>query len=144
MPRDTSIEAYAAVEASEFVDKTKWDVYRCLYEHGPLTQNEVWVRLGSPQKKDSYSPRFSVLVQMGVIADLGVRPCTVTHRKCHYYDVTSKLPEKPVVPVRKSAWACLVADEGYVSTDKQQVLDWSRDFEGAVIFKCRMTLWNTK
>lgn len=104
MARDTSIESYNAMEACDFVDKTKLDVYRCLYHYGPLTQNEVWEKLGRPNKKDSYGPRFAVLVRMGVIADLGTRTCTVTGRRCHFYDVTSKMPVKPAASKRTVFW----------------------------------------
>lgn len=106
MIRDTSKQAFYAVKSSGFVSETMFEIYSCLYQHGPLTQNETWQRLTKihPQrKKDSYGPRFAVMVQMGLLKILEARKCTVTGRSCNVYDVTSQFPSRPERKPKRSS-----------------------------------------
>ena len=93
MIRNTSAMAYHAIKANGLLSRMRWLVYDCLYQHGPLTGNEVNERLKSPgQVAPSYHKRLSELETLGVVRTIGVRACSVTGRECEEWDVTSNLP----------------------------------------------------
>ena len=98
MARDTSVKAYESVKATGILGECLWQVYDCLYHHGPLTANECWDKLRKAEpdlNKPSVTPRFKELERWGAIKDLGTRKCSVSERECHFYDVTSQIPVKP-------------------------------------------------
>ena len=102
MARDTSIAVYHQIIAEGLLTKLKLQVYECLYEHGPLTQNETFVKLNLPKiKQDSIKPRFAELKELGVIKEVGKRPCRLTKREVYEWDVTSKLPKNDLL-IKKS------------------------------------------
>jgi hypothetical protein len=99
--RQTSIRAYNEVCACGFLIESVRAVYRCIYRNGAqygvdqgLTQTETWQLLGTQSKKDSYGPRFALLVRMGLLQELGKRPCHCTGKTVLCYDVTANLPEE--------------------------------------------------
>jgi hypothetical protein len=102
MTRDTSIMAYNQIRESGLLTKLRWQVYECLFQHGPLGQNELLIELGTPHfKKDSIKPRFAELEKFGVIREVGKRPCRITGREVIIWDVTSNLPQKNLKPTKK-------------------------------------------
>jgi hypothetical protein len=152
MARDTSIEAYRAVEACEFLIDSTRAVYQCLYRDGSLTQNEVWQLIGGKRNKDSYGPRFALLVRLKLIVDLGTRICSYSKKRCHYYDVTSNLPPK-TAPKEEKKWQTfwIVFSEksnsvGYASPDRDDLVSflnsWLKKarFNDAKIFKATVKL----
>jgi len=109
MVRDTSIEVYHQVEAEGLLSKRRFQVYECLFKHGPMTQNETFIKINLTANnvgrkelaQDSIKPRFAELKELGVIRETGKRPCKITNRKVYEWDVTSKLPNKDLI-IRKS------------------------------------------
>lgn len=42
MTRNTSVEAYHKIKEEGLIGKRQMQVYEILFEHGPLTNSEVW------------------------------------------------------------------------------------------------------
>ncbi len=93
--RTTSIQAYEQVKASGLVTGLRLKVYSALHECGPLTAHEV-AQLPDlrTHQLDSVRPRFAELEDLGVIASVGERECTVTHMKALVWDVTDHVPDE--------------------------------------------------
>ena len=105
MIRDTSIAVYHQIKDENLLSRLRWEVYDCLYHHGPLTQMETCRKLNNPNRQDrSYMPRFAELHNMGVIKEVGQRVCSITGREVLLWDVTNSLPrklEKDIKPTRQ-------------------------------------------
>ena len=107
MTRRTSTEVYRRLEAEGVLSERRWEVYRVLYEDGPLTSAEVFDKLRS---KSWYSPersplsqtraRFTELRDWGAIEEVGTKVCSVTGNEVILWDVTDQMPVAPS-PVRK-------------------------------------------
>lgn len=110
--RQTSAEAYRAIQVCGFFARTAVEVYNALYAHGPLTQTETWKWIGKG-KKDVYGPRFPVLVRAGVIQVTGRRPCTETGFNALIYDVTAVMPVKLVASALKPVYLYVTKRDGY-------------------------------
>jgi len=94
MIRDTSIDAYRKIEAEGLLSKLKWDVYSCLFKHGPMTQGETWKKHFPKSQRHNICPRFAELERYGVIKSVGTKPCPVSGVEVMLWDVTSKLPKR--------------------------------------------------
>lgn len=89
--RHTSIETYHQIREEGLLSKIRFQVYDVLYQHGPLTQNEVARRIpGAVQH--SVSPRFAELESLGVVSASDERMCAVSGRNVLTWRVTGKLP----------------------------------------------------
>jgi hypothetical protein len=103
LTRQTSIEAYRQIQAEGLLSAGRFRVYETLFSFGPLTQSEVWERIekaaGHPVSKQNVTPLFAELLDRGVIATAGERPCRVTGRNCLLWDVTPNLPVEPPAKV---------------------------------------------
>lgn len=98
--RETSIEAYKANLASGLIPKRRQDIYTLLYERGPLTQNEavrIYMKDSPTVNARSLGTRFSELVRMGLIKEIGKRADAVSGHLCILYEVTDGL----VIPLKK-------------------------------------------
>jgi hypothetical protein len=97
--RQTSIDAYNEIKNNGLLKKLHWQVYSHLYHHGPQTSGEVYQQLGVQQRVPSQlRARFTELREMGVLQEVGERPCGVTGRTCIVWDVTAATP----VPLPKA------------------------------------------
>ena len=102
--RDTSIEVYHQVKAEGLLSKRRFEVYECLFHHGPMTQSETLIKLNINNgnvNQHSITPRFAELKDLGVIKETRKRPCKITNRTVYEWDVTSNLPKTDNI-VRKS------------------------------------------
>jgi len=107
MTRNTSIAVYYKIEAEGLLSKRRMQVYKSLFYYGPMSQNETYVQLDVPKlQQSSIMPRFAELKEMGVIEEVGERPCSITGRKVLIWDVTANLPvdreKKLTFSVRKN------------------------------------------
>jgi hypothetical protein len=98
--RRTSIEAYHQIQDQGLLGRLQFLVYQLIFEHGPVTQAEVWKRTVGYQIR-SITPRFSELEEMGVIEAVGERPCEYTGNVATIWDVTPNLPVKPAKKITK-------------------------------------------
>lgn len=106
--RQTSIEAFHEIKANGLLSERRFQVYECLFESGPLTQNECHQLISSDNMitKQSIGPRFAELERVGVITEVGKRVCSVTGKNCIIWDVTKKLPLKLDKPKKVKCPTC--------------------------------------
>lgn len=96
--RSTSAKAYQQILDNGLLSKQRLQVYKFLYEHGPLTQVETEQRLKhSAQTAPSHHKRFSELERLGVLKRIRTRICTVTGMEAWEWDVTDELPRSEAV-----------------------------------------------
>lgn len=99
MVRETSADAYHAIEERGLLSQRRWAIYKWLYHNGPATQSECH-KDGFPElQMDSVKPRFAELESRGVIRVVGERKCRVTGVNVTEWDVTANLPTEPKVGV---------------------------------------------
>jgi hypothetical protein len=98
MVRQTSIDVYNEIRESGVLGKLQWQVYQALYEHGPMTERELYERFFTGYQRPSITPRLSELNAMRVIGPVEVREDHITGRRCISWDVTDQnaipLPDK--------------------------------------------------
>lgn len=96
MARDTSIETYHQIEAEGLLSAMRFRVYSTVFHMGPCTSGEAFSYLQRHGFRDGpltqSRARFTELRDLGVLQELGERPCSITGRTAILWDVTSKLP----------------------------------------------------
>ena len=96
MTRSTSIEAYHTIRDNGMLSRRRFEVYETLFHYGPMTANETFVQIARQRpgmRFDSNThARFTELRDMGVAAELGARPCSITGMNAILWDVTDRLP----------------------------------------------------
>lgn len=116
MIRKTSIDTYHAIKNEGLLEGLLWITWEALYLHGPATQNETCRIIANPQIQDrSIMPRFAQLKKLGVIEEVGSRPCTVTGREVIVWDVTNNLPRKIGSKKQIKIWYGLFSQDSSVS-----------------------------
>lgn len=109
--RETSIEAYRQIEQEGLLSKMRWLAYKTVFHHGPMTSAEACAALNQNDKSQAPSQlraRFTELRKMGVLKEVGKKPCSITRRKAILWDVTGNLPsENP--ESRKNGKSTLIA-----------------------------------
>lgn len=86
--RQTSLDAYNEIKNNGLLSKRRWQVYDCLFHHGPLTGNEIVKKISLP----GAWKRLSELEKETVAQVVGQRICTVTGYEVELWDVTTNLP----------------------------------------------------
>lgn len=100
MVRDTSIEAYRAIEESGLLSQRRHQVYKTLFEYGPCTANELAKNFWKMEFKIPRNVNLNIVTRLGELRDLGVakevrtRQCSITGMNVIEWDVTSNLPIK--------------------------------------------------
>lgn len=92
MIRRTSAESYARIKAEGLLGRLQWLVYDALYQYGPKTEGEVWMVFEGLYQRHSIAPRMAELKRMGLVYEVGERPCKLTGKMCLTWDVTDGLP----------------------------------------------------
>lgn len=119
--RHTSIEVYHQIESEGLLSALRFDVYKTLFHHGPLTQMELCRKISNPIRQDrSYMPRFAELKKMGVIKEVGEKVCSITGRNVLLWDVTDKLPIKLEKPERTICSHC--KGKGFIESQQARLL----------------------
>jgi hypothetical protein len=88
MIRETSVEAYEAIQESGVLSKRRWQAYNYLFHNGPLTGQELCRQTGV----NGLWKRLSELQEMGLAKECGERPCKVTGMTAILWDVTAGMP----------------------------------------------------
>jgi hypothetical protein len=122
MIRQTSIDVYRQIEAEGLLSRLRWEVYKVLFEKGPLSQTDSYLHLTKSTKKgpQSYAPRFAELKNLGVIEEVGEKICSTTGRNVLIWDVTDRLPIKFEKPHREKCKVC--NGKGYIETMQGKLL----------------------
>lgn len=100
MTRQTSIEAYRAIEESGLLSKRRWEVYRHVWHHGPLTQNEAARILTPGNVSGTISGRFSELKEMGLLIEVGKKNDPITGKSNYLWDATDR--RVPIIKEKKT------------------------------------------
>ena len=92
--RETSREAYEKVIASGLITGQRLRVFNALFEHGPATASELFRAMqGSTSMVNSnVRARIGELRDMGAVAEIAFRPCSVTGMTCIVWEVSGVLP----------------------------------------------------
>jgi len=98
--RDTSKLARDTIEKNGLLSKLKLQTYLALFEHGPCTAGELFFLAGWHHTKNNHniSSRLGELRDIGVVKEVGERPCNRTGHTVIVWDVTSRLPLKSEKP----------------------------------------------
>lgn len=96
MIRTTSIESYNKIREGSLLSERRLQVYEVLFEHGPMTANELFrILMGKTTiTQSNIHARLNEMREMGCVREIGKRECSVTNNKVILWDVTDSLPEK--------------------------------------------------
>lgn len=119
-PRRTSVLAFRRLSMGgpngrPLISDARWRVYEWLFHHGPLTGRELNAGLARPgEASASFHKRLSELRDMRLVAEVGVRPCTVSGEHAIAWDVTDHVPDVPangaIQPPGQAARSAQAAD----------------------------------
>jgi DNA-binding transcriptional ArsR family regulator len=93
--RRTSLLAYSTIKNQGLLSERRLQVYEALFNHGPLTRNELSTALESQGIRinpNLVSSRLIELREMGVVEEAGHRECPLTGMTVILWDVTEHLP----------------------------------------------------
>lgn len=123
MTRETSIEAYREIERSGLLSLRRWQVYKIVFENGPMTGLQVIKKFREEARVFSNSgtvnTRLSELRDRKVVREIGKTVCPVSGRVAILWDVTKALPIKFEKPSRHKCKTC--NGTGYI-TERQAKL----------------------
>jgi len=92
--RETSIEAYYKVKETGLLSTLRLEVFKILCEHGAMTAGEMRDYCGDKVINSGvYATRLSELLRMGVIKEVGKRPCNKTGFTAIVWDITGDMPK---------------------------------------------------
>jgi hypothetical protein len=95
--RQTSLDAFNAIKEKKLLSAKRFEVYECLFKHGPLTAHEV-VAFGKRNNplanQTSWNARLSELEALGVVRTVGEKVNPVSNVANLLWDVTDRLPSK--------------------------------------------------
>lgn len=95
--RDTSIQVYYRIKEDGTLSKRRWEVYDIVFNHGPLTANEIfqYTKLSNlTGYRHNVHSRLCELREMGVLQELGTKECSISGETVILWDVTSNYPKK--------------------------------------------------
>jgi len=113
--RKTSLRAYNEITLNGSLTRRRMEVYKLLYEYGPLTSGELFsimtgLNLGQNAIKNA-DRRLPELRDMGVAAEVGEKVCELSGKKVILWDVTDGLPNP--LPKKKTKTEIAVEDALY-------------------------------
>lgn len=97
-PRKTSVEAYRKIKQDGLLSQRKEQVYELVYEHGPISGNELIYYADKKYRfinSGIFVTRLSELERVGAIEVVGEKIDPKTGRQVLLWDVTGKLPHVP-------------------------------------------------
>lgn len=111
MIRQTSLDAYRTICDRDLLSTARLAVYRHLFDHGPLTRNELDHGLAAGRPNPTYSRRLAEMERIGVLQRAGTRICSITGFRSELWDVTDGLPQKqPKAKVGRRRLETLLAE----------------------------------
>lgn len=91
MINELSRKVYHEIIAEGLVGELQGRVAGALVDSEPLTANEIGKKIEVPQRT-TFAPRLLELEKRGVVRKAGKRPCTVTGRTGHTFELTGRKP----------------------------------------------------
>ena len=95
MTRQTSIDCYNQIKAEGLLGRSSMEVYEGVYKYGPVTAGELAQELTGIPRND-ISSRLTQLRKKGVVSEVQCRNCKVSGRNVIEWEVTDRLPVKPI------------------------------------------------
>jgi hypothetical protein len=92
----TSLGAYTLIKESGVLSRSRWDVYDCLFKHGPMTRNELDATLSRGGVNPTYSRRLVELERLGIAHRDGTKTCRITGFTCDAWDVSGEQPRAQI------------------------------------------------
>lgn len=86
--RQTSLAAYITIRDSGILSQRRWEAYSALYQHGPVTANELCQKAGVT----GLWKRLSELKQLDLVKEVGQSTCSITGMTATLWDVTDNVP----------------------------------------------------
>lgn len=99
MTRQTSVDAYNKLKASGDLSLRRWQVYEVVYQYGPMTSamaHQQLVHESRVGKIAQTRARFTELLDMGVLQEMGTTICPITGHRVILWDCTSADTVKPL------------------------------------------------
>jgi hypothetical protein len=125
MARTTSVQAFHTIQSNGLLSKARFNVYRALYQDGPVTRNELSAileaRWGIRINPNLVSSRLNELRAMGVALEAGNKVCPITGMTTINWDVTDQLPGKPPKRDRTRVKCGTCSGKGWMPVAKTQV-----------------------
>lgn len=90
--RQTSRRVLQQIEENGLLSRMRFEVYKYLFKHGPLTGAEVDRDLGGQH----FHKRLSELVDLGCAKEVGEKVCGVSGNTTIAWDVTAALPSSRI------------------------------------------------
>ena len=115
MTRQTSIDCYNQIKAEGLLPKQRFTVYEALFKIGSSTGSE----LDTYCRSKSAHCRLSELRDLGVIYEKGTRKCKITDRLAIEWDLTDRLPKKPIKKEKVIKYISIVEDEALLNKNKK-------------------------
>jgi len=152
--RTTQVAAFAQIKDEGLLSKLRFTVYEAIYtlqtENRGVTSGELDRYISERQGgyTRSASPRLSELVDLGVIAEVGERKCSVTRQTVIEYRTTGQLPDaaglkrkrRPARPpfdvlrrgLQEMRWLAQLAREHEVEPHEsyEAIVDWLAGMRG--------------
>lgn len=118
MTRRTSIEAYNFIKDNGLLSKRRWQVYDILYQHGPLTGNQL-IKIARREypmlNTGAFNTRLSELRDRQVVSEIKEVLCPISGHRVILWDVNDRLP---FTPKRVAKTKCKHCDgKGYTQHD---------------------------
>lgn len=101
MPTKAQQKVFEEIRDRGLLSWMRWVVYQTVYAKGPLTAREIEDQCTS----SSAGARLSELTALDVIQRGPKRPCTLTGRRAHTYEVTGRLPSGKIETKRPKNYA---------------------------------------
>lgn len=92
MIRSTSIEAYNTIRNNGVLTERLRDAYHFIFQHGPLTGQE----LNNIMPGNGAWKLLSPLRRVGIVSEVGKKKCSITGYNALLWDVNGKLPIEAV------------------------------------------------
>lgn len=95
--RKTSAAVFYEIEANGLLSAKRFEIYKILFIHGPLTAAEVAREMRGEKSASvgaNVHARLCELRRMLAVEELGERQCRITGNNVILWDVTDKIPKK--------------------------------------------------
>ena len=132
--RQTSRDAYDAIQSSGDINDKQRLVYNWLFMNGPATAGEVTAAVKRHDEvHPSYHRRLDELSEIGVASRVGERTCKITGRNVTLWDVTDSFPQpvgkKEVIkrPKRGQFRRAMIELAEIHKREKERGFSWSPD-----------------
>ena len=92
-----TIEAYESIKRNGSLSAARFAAYEAIFQHGPVTRNELDRIIAPGAANPSYSRRLVELERLGVIERVGSRKDKITGFVCDEWAASGRLPDPAAI-----------------------------------------------